>query len=127
MDPTKYPAAVLYVVNLIMGVVVSFNFLSADAAKVVSTVVMAATSLVVVFLVHPFAVAVFTGAFQTFLVALGGFGFHLTDEKLAAVIALAGAIATWFTHRNATPLVAFRKGTTVTALEAAPYQRAKAA
>jgi hypothetical protein len=127
MSPSSYPAAVATILNTLVAALVSFNFLSATAAHAIVVAVVAATSLGVVFLVHPFAVSAMTGAFQTFLVALGGFGFHLSDEKIAALVAVVGLIAGYIVHRNATPLVAFRKGTTVEALAAAPYKTAASA
>jgi hypothetical protein len=123
MDPSKYPAAVAALLNIIMGVVVSFNFLSPTAAHVVATVVLAATSLLVAFLVHPFVLGAATGAFQTFLVALAGFGFHLTDQRIAALVAVFSLIAGVITHALGTPVVAHKQGTTVAELDRSAARR----
>lgn len=112
MSPSNYPAAVSYVVNLIMAVVVSFDFMSPSTAKVVATAVVALTSLVVVFLVHPFALATATGAFQTFVVSLAGFGLHWDDARIASVVGVFTFIAAVVMHSLGTPLSAARAGTT---------------
>jgi hypothetical protein len=113
MDPSKYPAAVGYVVNVVMAAVVSFGFLSHTAAQGLAVAVVAATSLVVVFLVKPFALGAATGAFQTLLVAVAAFGFHLTDQQIAGAVGIFGLVAAVVTHVLAIPAVAVRKGTTV--------------
>lgn len=110
MDPQKYPAAVGYIVNVIMAAVVAFNFLPQSTAHAVAVAVVALTSLVVAFLVHPFVVGAATGAFQTLLVAVTAFGFHLTDEQTAGAVGLFGLIAAFITHRLVIPTVARRAG-----------------
>ena len=119
MPVKNYPAAVAYIVNLIVAAVVAFGFMSPTAAHAVTTGAVALTSLAVAVLVHPFLLAVATGAFQAFLVALGGFGFHLSDQWIAALVGLFAFAAAIITHHSVTPLHAHRAGTTVAALEAA--------
>jgi len=116
MSPSNYPAAVAYVVNLIMAAVVSFNFLPVNTAHAVSVAVVALTSLVVVFLSRPIAVPAATGAAQTFLVALAGFGLHLSDAKIAALVGVVGFVTAFVTHQLVIPTSALAKRTTANEL-----------
>jgi energy-coupling factor transporter transmembrane protein EcfT len=119
MKPQNYPAAVAFVLNLVAGTLVASNFMSAHTADIVITAVVAATSLVVVFLVHPLVLAAATGAFQSFVVAVAAFGFHLSDHQLAFIVALFNFAAGVTTHAGVSPWSVARQGTTVRELEAA--------
>lgn len=119
MKPQNYPAAVAFVLNLVASTLVSFNFMSARTAEIVITAVVAGTSLVVVFLVHPFVLAAATGAFQSFVVAVAAFGLHLTDHRLSLIAATFNFAAGAITHSSVSPWSAVRQGTTVRELEAA--------
>jgi hypothetical protein len=117
MPVKNYPAAVAYVVNLVVGAVVAFGFMSPATASGITAGAVALTSLAVAFLVHPFMLGVATGAFQSFLIALAGFGFHLDDQRIAGAVALFGLVATVIMHVLGTPQVAHRQGTTVAEME----------
>jgi hypothetical protein len=117
MSPKNFPAAVAYLVNLVVGTLVAFNFLSDSTAHAVATVAAAVTALVVVFTVRPLILSAAAGAFQTFVVALAAFGFQLTDHQLAAVVAIFTFAATVVTHVLGTPVAAARQGTTAYQLE----------
>lgn len=105
MSPQSYPAAIAGLLNTLMAVVVAFNFLPVATAHAITVAVVALTSLVVVFLVRPVTVAAAVGASQVFLVSLGAFGFHLSDEKMALVTGVVTAVLTWFLHDRVWPVV----------------------
>ncbi len=126
MKLQNYPAMAAYIVNLVMAAVVSFHFLPAATAHGVAVAVVALTSLVVAFMVHPFVLGAATGAFQTFAVALSAYWLHLSDQQTGSVVALFGLIAAVITHTLVVPLVAHRQGATVTELERGQARRAAA-
>jgi hypothetical protein len=112
MSPSNYPAAVAYVVNLIMAAVVAFKIMPVSTAHYVAVAVVALTSLVVVFLVKPIAVPAATGAFNTLIVAVSAFGFHLSAEQLAAAVGIFGFVVAFVTHQLVIPTVALKAGRT---------------
>jgi len=114
---SNYPAAAAYIVNVVMAALVAFHFLSQTTAATVATVVVALTSLVVAFMVHPFVWAAASGALQTLLVGLAGFGLHWSDQQISTVVALAGFVAAVVTHTLVIPVSARRRGTTVAEIE----------
>lgn len=120
MNAKLYPAAAAYVLNLAMSAIVAFGGLSASQAHIVSTAVVAATSLLVVALARPLAVPAFTGAFQTFVVALGGFGFHLPDDQLAKLVAVVGFAAAAVAHYLGWSKAAWQAGKTTAELQGGP-------
>ena len=110
MSPSKYPAAAGYVVNMVMALIVSFNFLTASQAQYVSTIVVALVSVAVAFMVKPFILGAATGAFQSLIVGLSAFALHLTDGQISAVVAIFGLIAAVVTHTLVIPNVAAKAG-----------------
>jgi len=124
LSPKDYPAMVAYIVNLAVAAVVSFHFLSAGTAHALETIVVALTSVIVAFLVHPFVFAAATGAFQTFVVALSSYWLHFSDQQVAAVVGIFGFAVAVITHSKVTPLAAVRAGTTVEEREKAKLSRA---
>lgn len=122
MSPSNYPAAVGYIVNVIMAAVVSFNFLTPSTAHAIAVAVVALTSLIVAFMVRPFLVAAATGAFQTFITAVAAFGFHLTDQQIAGVVAIFGLIAAIITHQLVIPAAAAKRSITGNQAEGLPVR-----
>jgi len=112
MSPKLYPAAAGYIVNMVVSALLAFHVLGVAQGRAAATGIVALTSLVTAFLVHPPTVAVATGAFQTFAVSLAGFGFHLHGQQLASVVAIFGFVAAIVTHQHVIPRVAAKQSIT---------------
>jgi hypothetical protein len=101
--PKFYPALYLYAVNTALGVVVAFGFLNQTTSAAVTTIGTAVLGLIVAFFTRPFIVGAAAAAFSSVLVGLGGFGLHLADVKIGALVTLFSMIAGFLTHQNVVP------------------------
>jgi hypothetical protein len=99
----NFPALVAYALNVVLALVVSFGVVSTTQAHVVLTVATALAGLVTVFLHKPVQIPVAATLFSTVLVAIGGFGMHLSSAKVAALTAAFSMLAAWFTHQQSVP------------------------
>jgi len=113
-----YPATILYALNAIIALVVSFGFLSSATAHYVTVVATAVLGLVVAFLTKPVVVPVAAAAFAAILTGIGGFGLHLTDAQVAAATVVFSMLAAFFTHQSVIPNAASRQGGTAAEIEA---------
>jgi hypothetical protein len=98
-----YPAMWLSGLTAVLGLVVAFGFLTQSAASYAATVGTAVIGLVTVALTKPFDVPLMGTLISTILVGVGGFGIHLSDAKIGAVVTVVTLIAGYLTHQNATP------------------------
>jgi hypothetical protein len=98
-----YPAMWLSGLAAVLGVVVSFGFLTQTTAAAVSTVGTAGVGLVTVWLTKPFDVPLMGTLMTTVLVGIAGFGIHLSDAKIGAVVTLITLAAGYLTHQAVTP------------------------
>lgn len=99
----KFPAAVLYGLNAVLALVVSFGFLSPTTAHIITTVAMGVVGLIVACLVRPVHVAVISAAVTSILTGIAGFGLHFTDAQIGAIGTLVSILATIFAHQVLTP------------------------
>jgi hypothetical protein len=122
-----YPAAILYAVNAVVALVVSFGFLTATQAHYVTTIATAVLGLAVAFLARPPAIPVISAGFASLLAGIAGFGVHLTSAQIGAVVTVVSMLAAYFTHQAVTPNSAARKGTTAAEIEARAGRPARSA
>jgi len=127
MKLSLYPAAILYAANAVIALVVSFGFLTAVQAHYVTTIATAVLGLAVAFLARPPVIPVISAGLATILTAIGGFGIHLSDAKIGALVTLVSLVTAYLTHQAVTPVAAARQGTTAAELEAAAARRARSA
>jgi hypothetical protein len=113
-----YPAAILYALNAVVALVVSFGFLSSTTAHYVTVVATAVLGLAVAVTTRPVVIGTITAAFASILTGIAGFGVHFTDAQVAAVTTLVSLIAAFVTHQNVVPAFAADKGTTAAEIEA---------
>jgi len=99
-----YPAAWLGAINTIIAGVVAFGFLSQTQAAYTTTIATGLTGLVTWFTIRPLDLVVFTAGVSTVITAIGGFGFNLTDQKVAALAAVLTLLANGIAHLAGVPV-----------------------
>lgn len=98
------PALILYVVNTLVSVLVSFGLnLSMTQTATISTISTAVLGLVAAFLVRPIVIPTVTAAISTVLVGVAAFGWHLPPEKITGVVTVVGLILGLITRQLVVP------------------------
>jgi len=89
------PAVILYALNSVVALVVSFGLpLSAEQVGAITVISTAVLTVWVAIYTRPIVVSVITGAAGTALAAVGAFGFELTaDQQGTAVTVLSVALS----------------------------------
>jgi hypothetical protein len=98
-----YPAAYMAALTAVLGVVVSFGFLTQVQASWVATLGTAVLGLITVVLARPFEVSALGPALTAVLVGLTAFGLHWSDKQIATVVVVATMITSYFVHANVVP------------------------
>ena len=98
-----YPAAWSGALTTVLAALVAFKVFPQTTADYVSASGVAVLGLMTAFFTRPVVVPVISAAFGTFLTSLAGFGLHLGDAQIAAVMGLVTLIGTWFVHQSVVP------------------------
>lgn len=98
------PALILYVVNTLVSVLVSFGLnLSMTQTAAISTISTAVLGLVAAFLVKPMVIPTITAAISTILVGVAAFGWQLPPEKITGVVTVVGLVLGLITRQLVVP------------------------
>jgi hypothetical protein len=98
-----YPAAYTAALTAVLGVVVSFGFLSQDTASIVATAGTAVLGLITVALARPFEVTALGPALTAALTGIAAFGLNWNDQQIGALVLLATMVTGYFVHANVVP------------------------
>jgi len=98
-----YPAAWSGALTTVLAALVAFKVFNQTTADYVSASGVAVLGLVTAVLARPWVVPAISTAFGTFLTSLAGFGLHLSDAQIAAVMGLVTLIGTAWVHSQVVP------------------------
>ena len=101
---TFEPAMVLYVLNTLVSVLVSFGLnLDTVQTAAISTIATAVLGIAVALSVKPMPIATITAAIPPSWWAFGAFGFHLPPEKITALVTVVSLVLGLITRQLVVP------------------------
>jgi hypothetical protein len=115
---TLNPAAILYIVNAVIALLVAWGLhLSTDATGAIDTIVTGVLTVIAAFLVRPVALSVVVAALVTIATAFSAFGLHLSQDRITATAAVASIALGALLHALGIPAVAAAQGKTGTQVQ----------
>jgi hypothetical protein len=114
---TLNPAAVLYVINAIVAMVVTWGWHPGQGATAaIDTIATGVLTVIAAFLTRPVGLSTAAAAAITVFTAFGAFGLHWDPTRITSTVAVASIILGFALHALGIPFVAARQGTTATQL-----------
>ena len=99
------PVVVLYVLNTLVALAVSFGLpLSHEMVQAVSVIATAALTFTAALLTRPVTLSVAAAAATTALAAAAAFGLHLSSDQIGEFVGLLSLVIAFLTHQAVTPV-----------------------
>jgi len=99
------PVVVLYVLNTLVALAVSFGLpLSHEMVQAVTVIATAVLTFAAAVVVRPVTLSVCSAAATTALAAGAAFGLHLTSDQIGEFVGLMTLVIAYLTHQVVTPV-----------------------
>lgn len=98
------PAVILYGLNALVALLVSFGLpLSHAMVAAITTIATALLAIITASMTRPVVVSTITGAVGTLLTAVAAFGLDLTTDQIGSVVTVLSIVLALLLRQNVTP------------------------